>query len=336
MHLETNDKDHEPIQFNEEFRRAKRNVLFWVGVVVLLSIGTASAPTVSDISSAPVLSTNVIEVGSVARNLAFSQNALIFLALVVLIFMAISFVRAESRLGAFLSKFRVAAKLWDAASLAETLVNSLRMWSENAHRANDAVQQYARNVSAAGPVFRHNIMALAREYGENAANAVETITSEFEGQSGPFQTDHVLSIAGAANKPLSEMSRHMELYIEAQFNGFISQEQEVIRKQLEIESNHAQLAQGQEFVSELARQLESFSANLVGGEISWHKWWDVWLVWIAIGLVVTLACTRMMAPEYVTSFIAPAVEEHQSQAKVSEPSQPAQLDRTEPAESSPV
>ena len=72
------------IDFNEEYRRAKRNVLFWASTTIVLVIGTIT-------SGDPIVT-------SWAQNIKFSPVVLVLGSWSIMIFMCVDFWHANNRL----------------------------------------------------------------------------------------------------------------------------------------------------------------------------------------------------------------------------------------------
>lgn len=93
------------IDHDESYRLAKRNVLFWSALTILIAVGTAD-------------SANPITIGAVVANLSYSQTFLTAAALVVLAFTVLGYIRADLRLKANHSGFAFGKKLKELSEVA--------------------------------------------------------------------------------------------------------------------------------------------------------------------------------------------------------------------------
>ncbi|MEM1051948.1 MAG: hypothetical protein AAGI28_07630 [Pseudomonadota bacterium] len=122
------DTDLGPIHYSENFRRAKRNVLFWAAVTVLLSIASVD----SDAS---------VELTGIARNLSFSQSALVFGSLLVLALMFLAFVRARRLLIATNNHLTYGEDLQAVALRAQVVERDIETAKTEAREALDLLEK---------------------------------------------------------------------------------------------------------------------------------------------------------------------------------------------------
>ena len=303
--IQSDDKADQPIQYSEDFRRSKRNTLVWAAAVVLLSIGTPQTEKAAKVSE-------IIEIGTLARNIAFSQPTLIVLAVVVLTFTFLGYWRANGRLKSFHAKFALVNRTADLSALAGMLDQKLRAGIEAVERTASHASSAADRMNSRFQALRNDLAVLVSDSHErldtHVANALETLRYEAKGMGG-------------------DRFKYTELMVTAPKGIIASQSDELatsIRDALDRETgklaNDIETASGglpewrkgleQQLreTASLAMELERFSGDLIRSERSWHRNYEEWTVWIAVAAAMVLAAFRLGAPETLEGWISPEAQ----------------------------
>ena len=190
--LPKDDDNDQLLNVSEGYRKAKRNVLFWAAVTLLLAL---AANTGSD----------GVELAPIVRGLGFSQKLMISLSLIVLVFMLIGYRRAEWHLTLRNSPFAYSKVMERAADEAEALRAEIekkrkefaqlhKMRQESVESAQASIEQIKKLHGASVREFREEASRCKSSFLDELSRALELMKCL---KANP--TQNALSIAGRAD-----------------------------------------------------------------------------------------------------------------------------------------
>lgn len=274
------DREDEPILFTEEFRRAKRNALFWSAVTLLLAIGH---------------STDEIEVRSLVQNLDFPQATLLLGSLVILVFMVIGYHRAEDRLLKRHTPFAIAQRIEDTAKFVERMLEELKK-----------IRQMADEMSNTVSVVRSEIqerIVLADKKIERIQITPQT-NDELKG----LRQDILNNVPWGTGVD----KVHVADFTNQKVTSFLENESKRVRNEVEqqlrelfrpdsleplgewIHKEDAKVQTELQRLGELSDSLHGIAASIRDGERYWFYWYDRAPVYGLFGLAMFAAVIRLM------------------------------------------
>lgn len=269
------DPDQSLIQFNENFRKAKRNTLAWSSISILSTIGVSS-------DSAPV--------PLFATGLQYPQTLLVILAFVVAVFMILGYVRAERIVIIKSSQFFLENEAGKLANAFETLSDALnekvaiikdmsvdvtslsagttQIASEIYHSVMRGTQQLNEVLFFSSVIGEEN--EGIKEFSENIRatkdeDKIEGFRRQIEEKH--FEINHnVLAIEKTTSGYLSQIER-TALSAEQALRMYLSKVQNDEKK---ISENIRKLISEIEEISKASTKINKFHISISRGEKLWH------------------------------------------------------------------
>lgn len=301
---EFKDPERSLIHVSDGFRRAKRNVLFWAAVTLLLSIAWDGGRS-------------AIELTGIARNISFSQQSLVMGSVLILAFMALGYVRAEQQLFARNNPFTYGRDLQSAADLAELVRRDIRSVQIDAQVVGDAL------VGARKAVLEDALSLIEelRNEAKKIAQLHETVMNA--GRSAKHERDQLHTIE--LYRPVDDASPdEWEAYGERRrtvsqtLSGWESKYRSAVAEIEKLRVNTPRLRQLiSEFdaiekkikavdqielgkIDDFKAGLQSYADEIDRREKRWFYLFDRGVVWVSTGLAVFVAIWRLCYDQSLT------------------------------------
>jgi hypothetical protein len=281
------DKALEPIQYNEAYRIARRNALFWGAVTILVSVGTSNAGT-------------PIEVPAVLRNLSFPQSFLTVFSLVVMLFMLAGYYRADQVFVSSHSGFAKAQRIHGVADEVVNLANVLRELNGAAVQAQQSINEKRRQIET----HADRVLSVVTQLSAAAAEPLAFHDRPFRANDfvnmDPVQRDE-FRIQQQQNK-IDEARASAQAWVQ----GFLGRLREGIESSL-IEMRRPELPPSIEHAAsvetralaqldQLSQDLHGFADTIGPREKGWFYAYERGAVWIVNLLGAGTAIWRLVSP----------------------------------------
>ena len=226
---------------SEVFAKAKRNVLFWACVVVLLAMGS------------PTPGQNV-EVSPVLRNFGFEPGILVLGSVGVLAFMLLGYRRAERHLVSEHAGFSLEHRLDEIIEVSDKLIDGLEKWSGG---IDDAKYGYQSALGELETVDRQ-LREMSRE--------VQASVPDFRAIAMRFGFSGIDQFTEKADHELIDRWNEMLAHIEGQLKQFRSDAQANLEQVTERLSNLHEMPPDalDRRVGEIEKEAADLSDNLRG------------------------------------------------------------------------
>lgn len=272
--ISDSDKDREPIRFSEEFRKAKRNALFWSMVTMLLALGLTNG-------------SNEIEVYGIVRHLTFPHGLLLSSSLAVLVFMTLGFRRAQIRLRSNHSDFAVAHRLSEAAEVADTLFEKVTTTLQGAGELDAHIQDRLERMKSLADAEISNISQVK----VSLQNVKEDKLDGFLKGNAPLE---IKEISSAAKKCIEAVD-YAQRSIESTIGNILRNmdPKQTPRPLPELTKEGGALAVNTDELAELSKSLRVFSDAIGKGERRWLFWYDEVPVYGLAAVATIFAAMRL-------------------------------------------
>lgn len=293
------DKDTgEPIHFNEAYRRAKRNALFWAAATFAISWGRSD--------------NGEIELPTI-RELAFDHWLIVATALVILAFMTAGFYRASKDIERRNSNFQeesfdtsataeqvVTTKVNDQLTVLAKAADRLTMARVNAERASDDIGGMIRrlplsvtDVDAKVDTIFESALVGHRDRGAVPIGEFQTARDRARQTLIEWAEECKASL-----RQSREDAAAIIVPLDTEGESLLNEGTEQIATTLrELKADLENTRVGW-------RELQNFSDHLDQSKLAWHRWYDTGLTWTAVGVAGAVASwflagtvfTRLLTP----------------------------------------
>lgn len=273
--------DTQEIDYNEDYRRSRRNTLFWAAVTICLSLGS---------------STGAVEIGSLAKNLTFSHALIVAGSLAATGFSFCGYWHARSRLLANHTDFAIAARIGKLADRATAMEDLLQGVFGSIEHADDAIRNQFHNfdgqlrkalTESSIRVRSNKPVQVANEFRSSLESNSQVDIDRFDRFLVDFSSEYTHFLN--------------DIYLEIKLS-------DIDAIQLEAERGQGQLShlatKSIEAFQASARTLRVFARDVGRGERAWFRYF---YHWPTVGLVVAAALlggARLYVPSAMDHRIA--------------------------------
>ncbi len=290
--------DRKIIHVSDEFRRAKRNALAWAAFTALLALAYDNG--------------GAAELTGFVRNLSFSQNTLLLLALLALCFASVGYWRAERNLITRNSYIEYGNTLMEAAGGVRDLIDQLeknhriamgskRAIQENAEDMRRALLKHKDSLLGEAKNLKTQIAHVEKQLSEAADNATKVDVSLEPRNDGLWLKDNDKAygtvVHSASNlRSLSEEFAKWADRIDKQPSSVLSLQEEL--ESIDLEKPFLENTKLAEYeypeLEALESKLTGMSDEIDRTERQLFRWHDRFAVYFSVATGIVLAITRLL------------------------------------------
>ena len=271
-----------PIDFGDEFRRARRNSLIWSGLLILIGIGHSKLAE----TTPPILNTG----------LAYTRLELALIAFVVAAYMYIEFVRADRRVRTFSSPAALSMKAGELSTMLGRLVEDTRTALGTVLNAKIQIDQFRT-------AFDFRINSFVRETSE-----IYTGPPQLWEQGSPYNRpmipdelskETVLIWADARERELEDRFRQIRNGQNQQFNKKLHEFSNImisdlVKQETAVAISENNISGAVATVAAAAANLSGFHPAIEKSEVRYYRWVDLFAV-RAMGVAALISLLMILA-----------------------------------------